>query len=164
MTDSKLQDTEHPQHALSLHAGSYPEAVMPSDSESSPLPPPPSGAEALNYSTDLQRVRHFVATRAREAGLSALRSADLILAVSELAANTVRHTGGPGMLHIWRDHQQIVCQISDSGEIRDPRAGRRRAALAGRGLGLWVVREVCDAVEIRSGPSGTIVRVHMGIQ
>jgi anti-sigma regulatory factor (Ser/Thr protein kinase) len=136
--------------------------MLPSDCDM-PLPPPPSDAEALSYSTDLHRVRRFVASRAREAGLSALRSADLILAVSELAANTLRHTGAPGMLQLWRTRREIVCQISDSGEIRDRRASRSRPALGGGGLGLWIVHEICDSVEIRTGPGGSIIRVHMKI-
>jgi hypothetical protein len=29
------------------------------------------------------------------------------------------------------------------------------------GRGLWVVHQTCDRVQIRTGPAGTTVRVHM---
>jgi anti-sigma regulatory factor (Ser/Thr protein kinase) len=28
------------------------------------------------------------------------------------------------------------------------------------GRGLWIVNQLCDLVQIRSAPSGTVVRVH----
>jgi hypothetical protein len=51
----------------------------------------------LAYCDDLHPVRSFVASRAKRAGLAPLRIPDLVLAISELAANTLRHTGGGGM-------------------------------------------------------------------
>jgi hypothetical protein len=61
------------------------------------LSPPPARAEMLAYCDDLHPVRSFVASRAKRAGLAPLRIPDLVLAISELAANTLRHTGGGGM-------------------------------------------------------------------
>ena len=29
------------------------------------------------------------------------------------------------------------------------------------GRGLWIVNQLCDLVQIRSAPSGTVVRVHV---
>jgi hypothetical protein len=34
-------------------------------------------------------------------------------------------------------------------------------AAPGGGRGLWVVHQVCDLAQIRSGPAGTTIRVHM---
>jgi anti-sigma regulatory factor (Ser/Thr protein kinase) len=124
------------------------------------LPPPPAGAAALAYTRDLHVVRSFVAVRAGQAGLSPDRTADLVLAVGEVAANTVRHAGARGTLLVWRTGTEIICQVSDQGQIRDPMVGRRRPPETG-GLGLWVVHQVCDLVELRSGPGGTVVRMHM---
>ena len=56
------------------------------------LPRPPVHAEALGYSDDLRPVRSFVASRARYAGLPPPRIPDLVIAISELAANSVRHS------------------------------------------------------------------------
>lgn len=27
--------------------------------------------------------------------------------------------------------------------------------------GLWIVRQLCDRVELRSSPAGTVVRIHL---
>ena len=101
-----------------------------------------------------------MAVRAGQAGLSPDRTADLVLAVGEVAANTVRHAGARGTLLVWRTGTEIICQVSDQGQIHDPLVGRRRPPETG-GLGLWVVHQVCDLVELRSGPGGTVVRMHM---
>ena len=85
-----------------------------------------------------------------------------MLAVSEVAANTLRHTRAGGMLHVWRTRDSLICQLDDQGRITDPLAGRRPPSLSTLGgQGLWVVNQVCDLVELRSGPAGTSVRLHM---
>jgi len=100
----------------------------------------------------------------RITGNSPARTIDLVLAVSEVAANTVRHAGSPGVLRIWHDAREIVCQLQDKGTITDPLAGRRRPADdAMGGHGLWLVHQVCDLVEIRSGSAGTTIRLHMNL-
>jgi hypothetical protein len=75
------------------------------------LSPPPAHAEALGYRDDLRPVRSFVASRARRAGLTPLRIPDLVLAVSELAANTLHHTGGGGTVHFWRTSDRIIIRV-----------------------------------------------------
>jgi anti-sigma regulatory factor (Ser/Thr protein kinase) len=126
-----------------------------------PLPPPPGTAENLGYGTDLRPVRHLVADYARRAGLPGERAADLVLAASELAANTLRHTDAGGTLHVWHTAAEIICQIRDEGWITDPLAGRTRRPPDERGHGLWVVNQVCDLVELRTGRTGTTICLHM---
>lgn len=127
-----------------------------------PLPPGPRHATVMTYRTDLSGVRTLVGCHASQAGLAPRRAADLVLAVSEIAANTIRHTGGPGTLRVWHDEREVVCELSDPGHIRDPLAGRRRpAAGSPGGHGLWIVHQACDLVELRSGPRGTTMRLHM---
>jgi anti-sigma regulatory factor (Ser/Thr protein kinase) len=127
-----------------------------------PLPPGPRHATFLTYRTDLSGVRTVVGRQASQAGLAPRRAADLVLAASEIAANTIRHTGGPGTLRVWHDEREIVCELSDPGHIRDPLAGRRRPAPGSPGgHGLWIVHQACDLVELRSGPHGTTMRLHM---
>ena len=90
---------------------------------------------------------------------------DLVLAVSEAAANTLRYTRSAGTLTIWHDPDEIVCEIHDEGVITDPLAGRRRPAPDARGgHGLWLVHQVCDLVELRSDATGTTIRMHMAIR
>jgi len=126
-----------------------------------PLDPPPAEAEVFRYNTDLAAVRRLVAGHARRAGLTGERTIDLVLAVNEIAANTISHTTGSGVLQIWHTPEEIVCQLHDQGEITDPLAGRVRHGPDDRGHGLWLVNQVCDLVELRTGPAGTTVRMHM---
>src|SRR5437660_4195643 len=52
--------------------------------------PPPARTRRLAYTADLRAVRDFVAEGGARAGLSEDRTADLVLAVGEVAANTIR--------------------------------------------------------------------------
>jgi len=134
--------------------------VFPADCDG-PLARPPSRAAALAYRDDLAQVRAFAAEHARRAGLPADRVRDLVIAVSELAANTWRHTDAGGTLHVWAADGELLCQIHDSGSISDQLAGRRRPVLDGAGgSGLWVVYQICDLVELRTASTGITVRLH----
>jgi anti-sigma regulatory factor (Ser/Thr protein kinase) len=130
-----------------------------------PLPRPPAHAEALGYRDDLRPVRRFVASRAKCAGLTPPRIPDLVIAISELAANTVRHTAGGGTVQVWRTSEEIIGQVADTGQIADPLARHRARSdeLVG-GNGLWVVNQVCDLVQARTGQAGTTIRVHMRLR
>jgi anti-sigma regulatory factor (Ser/Thr protein kinase) len=125
------------------------------------LPAPPAYAEVVSYRTDLRPLRRLVEAQARSSGLSDDRAASLVLAASELAANTLRHTQAGGTLHVWQTRREILCQVADQGRITDPLAGRTRRPAAEPGHGLWLVNQVCDLVELRSGQAGTTVRLHM---
>jgi anti-sigma regulatory factor (Ser/Thr protein kinase) len=117
------------------------------------------------YRRDLSQVRALVLEQAREAGLTEGKANDLVLAVSEVAANTLRHTKSAGTLTVWHDKDEIVCEIHDEGMISDPTAGLRRPAPdASGGHGLWLVRQVCDQVELRSDENGTTIRMRMAIR
>jgi len=127
-----------------------------------PSLPVPPGAQALSYLHDLRPVRALVAAEAARAGLPASRGTDLVIAASEVAANTLRHTGGAGLVRIWVTADEILCQFEDSGHITDPLAGYGRTAHdQPGGQGLWLVNQVCDLAEIRTSALGTTIRLHM---
>jgi anti-sigma regulatory factor (Ser/Thr protein kinase) len=110
----------------------------------------------------LRDVRCLVAREAGRARLSDVRREDLVLAVDELATNSVMHGGGQGTLHVWRADGAIVCEVRDHGHISDPLVGLRPPTpeqIAGHGL--WVVSRLCDRVHICSAPGRTTVRVQM---
>ena len=116
------------------------------------------------YRSDLSQVRALVLQHARDAGLTEVRANDLVLAVSEVAANTLRHTKSSGTLAMWHDADEVVCEIHDEGTITDPLAGRSKPPPgASGGHGLWLVRQVCDLVELTSDANGTTVRMHMAL-
>jgi anti-sigma regulatory factor (Ser/Thr protein kinase) len=126
-----------------------------------PLAPLSPQGTPLTYRDDLHLVRAHVARCAREAGLPADRVGDLVIAANEVAANTLDHTAGSGMVQVWCIQDEVICQVQDSGQVADPLAGRSRPVSEGSGHGLWVVNQICDLVEFRSGPDGTVVRMHM---
>ena len=131
------------------------------------LPPPASANDPVyhTYRSDLSQVRALVLRQARQAGLTEGRANDLVLAVSEVAANTLRHTRSPGILAIWHDEDEVVCEVRDEGTITDPLVGRRKPPPgASGGHGLWLVRQVCDLVELTSDASGTTIRMHMALR
>jgi anti-sigma regulatory factor (Ser/Thr protein kinase) len=117
---------------------------------------------SLRFTTDLSAVRALVGQYARDAGLSETRVIDLVIAVSEVAANTVRHARSAGTLDVWQDGREIICRIKDSGFIRDPLAGQRMPAPGAlSGYGLWLVHQVCDEVSVQSGETGTTIWMRM---
>lgn len=127
-----------------------------------PLPEPLSPPESCVFQADtLAALREFVSRRAAGAGFSAQMTADLVLAVSEVATNSVVHGGGGGILRIWRERDALLSEVSDGGLIDDPLAGRERPppGLAG-GYGLWLANQLCDLVQVRTFAAGSAVRLH----
>jgi anti-sigma regulatory factor (Ser/Thr protein kinase) len=128
-----------------------------------PLPGPRAPVWELAFdASELAGIRQFVARRAHSAGLAGERAEDTVLAVNELATNSIRHAGGHGVVRAWQEPGVLLCEVSDQGHIQDPLAGRRRPVNAQvGGYGLWLANQVCDLVQVRSSPRGTTVRVHM---
>jgi anti-sigma regulatory factor (Ser/Thr protein kinase) len=130
-----------------------------------PLDAVPGHAAVLAYRDDLRRVRAFVTEHASSAGAAPRRVGDLVLAVGELTANTHRHTSSGGTVSIWATGDELIGQVQDSGHISDPLAGRRIPAPdQGGGQGIWLVHQLCDLVEVRTGPTGTVIRLSMQLQ
>jgi anti-sigma regulatory factor (Ser/Thr protein kinase) len=114
------------------------------------------------YTTNLSEVRALAEKQARVAGLPDDRVIDFVIAVGEVAGNTVRHAKSPGTMEIWSDEREIVCEIRDRGVIADPLAGSQPPAPdADGGHGLWLVHQVCDQVDLQSDKNGTVIRLHM---
>jgi anti-sigma regulatory factor (Ser/Thr protein kinase) len=128
-----------------------------------PLSEPPADAEEMCFDIGcLDMVRNLVARRADEAGLRGLRADDLVLAVHEVATNSVRHGGGRGRLRVWRHDRRLVCEVVDDGAINEPLAGRRRPVPGQQGgFGMWLVHQLCDLTQVRTFADGSVVRMHM---
>lgn len=126
-----------------------------------PLSPPPVGTVGLTFSgDDLVSVRRAVGRHPSTAPLGEGRARELAQAVSEVALNSIRYGGGSGTLRMWRGDGAVVCEVSDLGRITDPLVGRHPPApSAPAGRGLWMANQLCDLVQIRSGPDGTTVRL-----
>jgi anti-sigma regulatory factor (Ser/Thr protein kinase) len=130
-----------------------------------PLPAAPADADAIRFeptTESLRSLRRTVAAEGEAAGLDRRRVEDLVLAVSEVASNSIRHGGGAGVLRIWREAAVVVCEISDAGRIEDPLVGRDRPTPdLESGYGLWLANQVCDLVQIRTFEGGSVVRLHV---
>lgn len=128
-----------------------------------PLTPAPPDRAQLAFDGDrLGAVRRFVIREAQRARLDEARADALVVAVNELATNSVRHGGGGGTAAMWSTDDALLCEIRDRGRIVDPLAGRLApdvSELGGRGL--WIVNQLCDLVQVRTNEDGTVVRVHM---
>lgn len=127
------------------------------------LPEPARAPEELRFTREsLHELREFVARSARAARIGEERRENLQLAVNELASNSVTHGGGEGRLRVWTEPGALVCEVSDSGRIEEPLVGRVHPATdQPSGRGLWLVNHLCDLVQIRSTPRGSVVRVQM---
>jgi anti-sigma regulatory factor (Ser/Thr protein kinase) len=108
-------------------------------------------------------MREWVTARAAEASLDRRRTSDLVLAVNEAVSNTLVHSDGNATVRIWRNDEELVCEVSDRGHIDDPLVGRRAPAAGDEGgRGVWMINHLCDLVELRSGQdAGTVLRLHV---
>jgi anti-sigma regulatory factor (Ser/Thr protein kinase) len=144
-------------------SGSYPPVDAATGPFDGSLPPPPAEAAELHFTDrELGALRQLVLEWASAFELSCERTEHLILAVTELASNSVRHGGGSGTMRLWREEDTLLVEIRDRGHIEEPLAGRIRPSPAqATSRGLWLVNQLCDLVQIRSAPGRTVVRVHM---
>ena len=126
-----------------------------------PLPPPSEGVLRGTYGAgDLRSTRHTVGSFARSCGLPDGRREALELAAAELATNSVRHGGGSGSLAMWRTDDAAVVEFSDGGRLTEPLLGRLPPGVDRYGgRGLYLVNQLCDLVQVRSGSWGTTVRI-----
>jgi anti-sigma regulatory factor (Ser/Thr protein kinase) len=129
------------------------------------LPDPPTEPNEFGFRRDdLSAVRRFVSEQAQTAGLADERRSDLVLAVSELATNSVLHAGGRGTVRVWREGSALVCEVRDGGRLDQPLVGRERPTTdRSSGRGLWLVNQLCDLVQLRSFPAGCVARLHMSL-
>lgn len=110
---------------------------------------------------ELSLLRELVIDRATAERMDAERAQELVLAVNELATNSVSYGGGAGTLELWRENGALVCEVRDTGHIEDPLVGRvRPEPSSSGGWGLWLAHQLCDLVQVRSAPGATAVRVH----
>jgi anti-sigma regulatory factor (Ser/Thr protein kinase) len=85
-----------------------------------------------------------------------------VLAVNEVATNSVRHGGGEGTLRLAATPAELLAEVQDAGVIAPPFAGLLPPPRGGDGgYGLWIVHQLVELVDIRSGPAGSVVRLHV---
>ena len=131
-----------------------------------PLEEPTAPLQETRFESaeSLAGLRRLVSRRATAASAGPEQAADIALAVSEVAANSVRYGGGGGTLRMWTVADMLVCEVRDGGRIDDPLVGRAApdpVALGQRGL--WIANQLCDLVQLRSLDEGVVVRLHFNV-
>jgi anti-sigma regulatory factor (Ser/Thr protein kinase) len=124
--------------------------------------PPPSHAQAVAVTvTGLPDLRRTAAAFGRRRGLTANRTQDLVLAVTELATNSIEHALSTATVLLGGTGDDVVCQVRDTGHIADPLAGRRPVTVSQhRGRGLLMVNQLADLVRVHTTATGTTVEIH----
>ncbi|HEY1518996.1 MAG TPA: sensor histidine kinase [Solirubrobacteraceae bacterium] len=165
LADPVLADARHT-HPGVVHDGrltaseAYSGPTVPAGCEEA-LPDPPPESQARRFELDdLGQLRAWMSDQVRSAGVDEERAREVVTAANELTTNTVKHADTHGILRFWRTSDELIFQIEDSGHISDPLAGRRPRALGTGGLGLWMVNQLCDLVEVRTSAAGTTIRIH----
>lgn len=133
---------------------------------SQPLPQPDrDDIDELAFDrSGLGSVREMVLRKALAAGMPDARAMDLVAALNEVATNALIHGAGKCRLRVWRDRTKLVCEVLDDGLFDRPLADRQEPGTeASAPRGLWLANQLCDLVQIRALPQGTIVRLHMRV-
>jgi anti-sigma regulatory factor (Ser/Thr protein kinase) len=126
-----------------------------------PLDPPAAAIERKFDLGQLASLRRFAEIWAARHGLRRPRRDDFTLAIAELTTNSVLYGGGAGVLRLWAEERQVVGEVTDTGTITEPLAGRippAAASLGGRGL--LLVNRLADLVRTYWVPGRTTTRVH----
>ena len=102
-------------------------------------------------------LRTALAGLAADHGLADRAQFNFILVVNELTTNAIRHGGGRGCVRIWRNGDDLWCEVTDDGPgIRAAALERMHEDGPGmRGHGLWLTRHICADVHIDTGRGGT---------
>jgi anti-sigma regulatory factor (Ser/Thr protein kinase) len=166
LLDSALRT--HPNLATAQGRESNPMFTEPADYlralpvPAEPLEGTPPRLQATGVA-DFIGLRHAVAAELATTPAADDLVQDFLLAVDEMTSNALRHGGRPVDLRLWVGADRIVCTIGDSGAgWDDPFAGYGPAHgedLSRGGMGLWLARQLCDHVDITSGPDGALVRL-----
>jgi anti-sigma regulatory factor (Ser/Thr protein kinase) len=126
-------------------------------------PPPPVDARVFEF-TVVAEARQVAYDWATRAGLPDERVTDLMIAISEIGGNSVIHGDGGARLLTWTQDEWLVCEIRDRGHITDPLAGRiPPPPMTESGRGLLMVNHLCDLVQLKTGPTGTAIRLWMSL-
>jgi anti-sigma regulatory factor (Ser/Thr protein kinase) len=107
---------------------------------------------------DLDSVRAFVNAAGVNAEVETDDLAGLVLAVSEIATNAVRHGGGVGSIAVEQIPAGLRVDIRDKGPgLPDGLVIRRPSPDALGGRGLWLAHLFCTGITMASSASGVTV-------
>jgi anti-sigma regulatory factor (Ser/Thr protein kinase) len=119
------------------------------------------GLRPLPPSNDDETFRGRLAAELAAAKVPQASALNMLLAASEIVANSRQYANGPELVRVGQVNGTFVCEISDRGPgIDDPLAGYLPPrAERKRGAGLWIARQLCSRVELLPGTPGLTVRL-----
>ncbi len=166
LPETVLRDAERTHPVVIGAAGEWPSSSYAPDdvlAAYNGLPPaPPRTATLLVEAGTLWQARAFALDEAKRAGLDPERAEDFELAVNELVTNSIEHARSRPTLRVWVEDGHLVGDVSDTGRLDDPLAGRRPAPPEqSRGRGLLLVNHLADLVRIHRADRGTTIRIYL---
>jgi anti-sigma regulatory factor (Ser/Thr protein kinase) len=110
--------------------------------------------------------RHVLEAVAREMQLPPAQVDSLLLGVTEVLGNAIRHGGRPVQLRAWSRPGRVVVSVRDAGEgPTDPFVGLVPIEPGVRegGLGLWIAHQLCPEIALSVTDDGFTVRLAVGM-
>lgn len=112
----------------------------------------------------LATIRDVVSRVAQHVGLSVVRTSDLVVAVNEIAVNTIVHAGGTGTVTVEEVPGGVLVEVRDQGPgVPEELATDLPDPTIEGGRGLWLARRLCAQTTISNGVRGAAVRMFMPI-
>ena len=108
--------------------------------------------------TALAPMRHSLDAWLADGGMGEPPRAAVVLATHEAVANAIQHAGAPSEVVVRgaSDADGVVIEVSDDGHWKAPADPPTEE----RGRGLILIRSLVSDAQIKTGESGTIVRIH----
>lgn len=132
-----------------------------------PLPPPSVCPDVLQLGDDLAALRvlrTFLTERAAHHKMPCELTGKFLMAADEVATNAISHGAPPMEVRVWAEESTLVCEVADFGHWRPDALIGHLPREAGMGsFGLWGVRLLADTVQVRTGWSGTVVRLGISL-
>lgn len=159
-----LLEEAHRSHPVIIEAGSHRgsahyagrahvDALFPADL-AEPLGRP---QEAVFTARTVPRLTTYAQLELYVAGLPLDQATELAVAARQLVLGSLQRGAHQATVRIWSEPCAVVCEVADDVPVTDPLLGRNPATEEHEGL--WRANQACDLVQLRSGPSGTAVRI-----
>lgn len=124
-----------------------------------PVPEPLPELRSISVDGGTETLRETLARELAAAAVTEAKTLDMLIAVTEIAANAADHGGGVKNVRVGRAKGRFVCEIVDWGSgFDDPTAGYLPPR-QGIGRGLWVARQLTWRIEFLHSPQGFTARL-----
>ncbi|MCA2222952.1 ATP-binding protein [Nonomuraea aurantiaca] len=111
---------------------------------------------------DLATLRECVHAFGFGAGLTGQRLQDLVFVANEAATNVLQHGGAGGALIAWSDDVGVSLEVVDAvGALSEADLSLEPDLAAGHGVGLWLIRRLCDEVSIEGVAGSARLRLRL---